>query len=102
MGSDAGAGRNDKGDRPDYRADPRNDRCFRGTAERSHERNRTQRAECDAGIQDVAGSSIEVNRGASKTGAASGEVLKTAQTLSVESRRLRQELDGFMVTIRAA
>lgn len=54
------------------------------------------------GTQEVAGSITEVNRGAGETGAASGEVLNSAQTLSVESTRLRQELDRFMATIRAA
>jgi methyl-accepting chemotaxis protein len=54
------------------------------------------------GTQEVAGSITEVNRGASETGSASAEVLNSAQTLSVESTRLRQELDRFMHTIRAA
>ena len=54
------------------------------------------------GTQEVAGSITEVNRGASETGSASAEVLNSAQTLSVESTRLRQELDRFMQTIRAA
>jgi hypothetical protein len=43
-----------------------------------------------------------VNRGATETGSASDEVLNSAQTLSAESTRLRQELDRFMTTIRAA
>jgi methyl-accepting chemotaxis protein len=54
------------------------------------------------GTQEVAGSITEVNRGASETGAASGEVFNSAQTLSSESARLRQELDRFMQNIRAA
>lgn len=54
------------------------------------------------GTQEVAGSITEVNRGASETGSASGEVFNSAQTLSVESTRLRQELDRFMANIRAA
>ncbi len=54
------------------------------------------------GTQDVADSITKVNRGASETGTASGEVLNSAQTLSTESARLRQELDRFMDTIRAA
>jgi hypothetical protein len=44
----------------------------------------------------------EVNRRAIETGSASGEVLNSAQILSVESTRLREELDRFMATIRAA
>jgi methyl-accepting chemotaxis protein len=55
-----------------------------------------------AGTQQVAGNITEVNRGASETGEASGEVLNSAQTLSAESTRLRQELDRFMANIRAA
>ena len=54
------------------------------------------------GTQQVAGNITEVNRGASETGAASGQVLNSAQTLSAESTRLRAELDRFMENIRAA
>ena len=53
-------------------------------------------------LQDVALNITEVNRGATETGSASSEVLHSAKTLSVESGRLRQELDQFMATIRAA
>jgi len=52
--------------------------------------------------QDVASNITAVNRGATETGSASTEVLNSAKTLSVESSRLRQELDQFMATIRAA
>lgn len=55
-----------------------------------------------AGTHEIAESISEVNRGTSETGIASGEVLNSAQTLSVESTRLRQELDRFMANIRAA
>ena len=55
-----------------------------------------------SGTQEVASSIIEVNRGASETGSASGEVQNSAQTLSTESARLREELDRFMASIRAA
>jgi methyl-accepting chemotaxis protein len=54
------------------------------------------------GTQEVAGNITQVNRGATETGTASEEVLNSAQTLSTESTRLRQELDRFMATIRAA
>jgi methyl-accepting chemotaxis protein len=54
------------------------------------------------GTAEIAESISEVNRGASETGTASGEVLSSAQTLAVESTRLRQELDRFMANIRAA
>jgi len=52
--------------------------------------------------QDVALNITQVNRGATETGSASTEVLNSAKGLSVESGRLRQELDQFMATIRAA
>ena len=52
--------------------------------------------------QEVASNITAVNRGATETGSASAEVLNSAKTLSVESGRLRQELDQFMATIRAA
>jgi methyl-accepting chemotaxis protein len=54
------------------------------------------------GTQQVAGNITEVNRGATETGVASGQVLNSAQTLSSESARLRAELDKFMGNIRAA
>ena len=56
----------------------------------------------DSGTQEVASSIIEVNRGASETGSASSEVQNSAQTLSAESARLREELNRFMASIRAA
>ncbi|WP_458761334.1 methyl-accepting chemotaxis protein [Afipia sp. TerB] len=55
-----------------------------------------------AGTQQVAGNITQVNRGATETGEASGEVLNSARNLSAESGRLREELDRFMMTIRAA
>ena len=54
------------------------------------------------GTQETATSVTEVNRGATETGAASEEVLNSARSLSVESTRLREELDRFMANIRAA
>jgi methyl-accepting chemotaxis protein len=54
------------------------------------------------GTQEVANNITQVNRGATETGSASEEVLNSAKTLSSESTRLRQELDRFMTTIRAA
>jgi methyl-accepting chemotaxis protein len=55
-----------------------------------------------AGTEEVAGNITEVNRGAAETGSASEEVLNSAKTLSIESTRLRAELDRFMANIRAA
>jgi methyl-accepting chemotaxis protein len=54
------------------------------------------------GTQEVASNITAVNRGATETGAASEQVLHSAQTLSSESTRLRAELDRFMGNIRAA
>lgn len=52
--------------------------------------------------REVAGSIIEVNRGSGESGTASAEVLNSARALSVESSRLRRELDRLMANIRAA
>jgi methyl-accepting chemotaxis protein len=54
------------------------------------------------GTHEAAANIMEVNRGAAETGAASGNVLDSARTLSTESTRLREELDRFMANIRAA
>jgi methyl-accepting chemotaxis protein len=54
------------------------------------------------GTHEAAANIMEVNRGAAETGAASGDVLDSARTLSTESARLREELDRFMANIRAA
>jgi methyl-accepting chemotaxis protein len=54
------------------------------------------------GTHEAAASIMQVNRGATETGSASEEVLNSAQTLSAESTRLREELDRFMANIRAA
>jgi methyl-accepting chemotaxis protein len=54
------------------------------------------------GTRNVEGNIAQVNSGAIDTGSASREVLNSAQTLSSESTRLRQELDRFMANIRAA
>jgi methyl-accepting chemotaxis protein len=54
------------------------------------------------GTQQAAANIMQVNRGATETGSASEEVLNSAQTLSAESTRLREELDRFMANIRAA
>jgi methyl-accepting chemotaxis protein len=50
----------------------------------------------------VANEVTEVNRGTSETGSASGQVLSAAQSLSVESSRLKSEVDKFLQTVRAA
>jgi len=50
----------------------------------------------------VAHEVTEVNRGTSETGSASGQVLSAAQSLSVESSRLKDEVQKFLETVRAA
>jgi methyl-accepting chemotaxis protein len=54
------------------------------------------------GTGRVAANIVEVNRGATETGAASEDVLTSAKTLSNESIRLREELARFMANVRAA
>jgi methyl-accepting chemotaxis protein len=54
------------------------------------------------GTQQVASNVIDVQRGASETGAASSQVLTSAQSLSSESGRLRREVGKFLETVRAA
>jgi methyl-accepting chemotaxis protein len=50
----------------------------------------------------VASSIADVSRGAGETGSASGQVLSSAKTISVESVRLRAEVEKFLATVRAA
>jgi methyl-accepting chemotaxis protein len=54
------------------------------------------------GTTQVAANITEVNRGASETGAASAQVLLSAQSLSGESSHLKLEVDKFLATVRAA
>ncbi|MBZ8131776.1 methyl-accepting chemotaxis protein [Afifella sp. IM 167] len=58
--------------------------------------------EAAAGTARVASNIVEVNKGAGETGAASSQVLSSARSLSHESSRLKQELDRFLQTVRAA
>jgi methyl-accepting chemotaxis protein len=54
------------------------------------------------GTTEVATNITDVQRGSSETGAASSQVLSSAQALSVESVRLKTEVDRFMANVRAA
>jgi methyl-accepting chemotaxis protein len=54
------------------------------------------------GTQQVASNITDVQRGASETGSASSQVLASAQSLSLESNRLKLEVGKFMDTVRAA
>jgi methyl-accepting chemotaxis protein len=54
------------------------------------------------GSAEVAANVTNVNRGASETGSASSQVLRSAQSLSGESNRLKLEVDRFLTSVRAA
>ena len=50
----------------------------------------------------VASSIADVSRGAGETGSASNQIVLSAKTISVESSRLRTEVEKFLATVRAA
>lgn len=54
------------------------------------------------GTTQVASSIGDVQRGSSETGLASSQVLSSAQSLSIESNRLKLEVHNFLATVRAA
>jgi methyl-accepting chemotaxis protein len=54
------------------------------------------------GTQEVGSNIAEVQRGAGETGSASSLVLSAAQSLSGESKRLKQEIGKFLNSVRAA
>ncbi|RED37756.1 methyl-accepting chemotaxis protein [Rhodopseudomonas thermotolerans] len=54
------------------------------------------------GTHDVSSNIADVQRGATETGSASSQVLSAAQSLSRDSTRLKDEVDRFMETVRAA
>jgi methyl-accepting chemotaxis protein len=54
------------------------------------------------GTQQVASNITDVQRGASETGSASSQVLSSAQSLSLESNRLKLEVGRFLDSVRAA
>ncbi len=58
--------------------------------------------QASAGTSQVTSHIGEVNRGASETGSASAHLLSSAQSLSGESNRLKQEVGKFLATVRAA
>ncbi len=59
-------------------------------------------AQAARGSVQVAANIAEVNHGAGETGAASAKVLQAAKFLSGESRKLEQEVENFLNTVRAA
>ena len=70
-----------------------------GAATQEISRNVQQAAQ---GTQQVSSNIVDVQRGASETGSASSQVLSSAQSLSVESQRLKIEVGKFLDAVRAA
>jgi methyl-accepting chemotaxis protein len=70
-----------------------------GAATQEISRNVQQAAQ---GTEQVASNISDVQRGASETGSASSQVLSSAQSLSLESNRLKVEVGKFLDTVRAA
>jgi methyl-accepting chemotaxis protein len=70
-----------------------------GAATQEIARNVQQAAQ---GTSQVAANVSDVNRGAGDTGAASGQVLASAQLLANESTELKREVGRFLETVRAA
>ena len=54
------------------------------------------------GTQQVSSNISDVQRGANETGSASSQVLSAAQTLSIDSGRLKSEVSKFLNSVRAA
>ncbi|MBR0698452.1 chemotaxis protein [Bradyrhizobium diazoefficiens] len=59
-------------------------------------------SEAAKGTVEVADKIAQVSHGASATGAASGQVLTSARSLSTESALLKTEVEKFLNTVRAA
>ena len=70
-----------------------------GAATQEISRNIMQSAE---GTHQVAANIVSVKDGANETGAASSQVLASAQMLSKDSARLKVEVDRFLANVRAA
>ncbi|QWG19736.1 methyl-accepting chemotaxis protein [Bradyrhizobium sediminis] len=70
-----------------------------GAATQEISRNVQQAAQ---GTVQVSSNIADVQRGASETGSASSQVLSAAQSLSVESNRLKVEVGKFLNSVRAA
>ena len=70
-----------------------------GAATQEISRNVQQAAQ---GTQQVSSHITDVQRGASETGSASSQVLSAAQSLAGESDRLKNQVEKFLNTVRAA
>src|SRR4051812_14114480 len=79
------------------------DRCGRGgrTGAATQEISRNI-AHAARGTWQVNAKITDVQRGPSETGSASSQVVSAAQSLSVESNRLKLEVDKFLDTVHAA
>ena len=70
-----------------------------GAATQQISRNVQQAAQ---GTQQVSANIADVQRGSSETGSASLDLLSSAQSLTRDSNRLRQEVGKFLISVRAA
>jgi methyl-accepting chemotaxis protein len=70
-----------------------------GATTKEISRNVTEAAK---GTSEVASNITAVSRGAGETGSASSQVLTSAKALSSESQRLKNEVEKFLATVRAA
>lgn len=59
-------------------------------------------SEVSAGAQEISTDMAGLSEGAASTGAAASQVLGSARTLSGQSEQLRQQVESFLGTIRAA
>jgi len=55
-----------------------------------------------AGTQEVSGNITQVTQAANETQSSSGQLLDAAKELAQQGVVLRQEVDGFLETVRAA
>jgi hypothetical protein len=81
---------------------PSGDRSRHRGAGRCDPGNRPKRAAGGYRSTQVATGIADVNRGAGHSGAASSQVLSSAQLLSSENKRLKAEAVKFLGTVRAA
>ncbi len=58
--------------------------------------------EAAKGTEEVNNNISDVNQGAQETGSAAGQVLEATTDLSRQAADLRQEVENFLTTVRAA
>ena len=102
-GGDAGIGRRDQGDRrrPSARY-PRSPAIIASAVEEQGAATRRSPATSRGrqGHGQVSANIADVNRGAGETGAASAQMLSSAQALSRESNHLKTEMEKFLDMVR--